>query len=69
MADVVDLEAWRPHLVLACDEGHAHVLPVALALDWAAGIREPDACCVRRIIVEWLACVRAGCVQHAVEDA
>jgi hypothetical protein len=71
-AEVIDLSEHRPHLVIDCtkDEGAiVHVVPVSLALDWASGkqpLPEPEV--IRRIITEWLACLHAGCVGHAIGD-
>lgn len=70
-AKVVELDRYRPHLVIAEDEpaGKVHVIPLQLALDWAAGKAPlPDAGILRRILVEWLACVRAELVETALHD-
>jgi hypothetical protein len=67
-AKVVSLDDQRPHLLIHTD-GKIHVVPVALALDWASGKQElPDADILRRIITEWLCCAKAGCIEHAIED-
>lgn len=46
-----------------------HVFPVDLALSWAEGkVPLPEDAILRRIVTEWLACVRSGCVTHAIEE-
>ena len=68
--DIIDLDAYRPHLMISCGQ-HVHVLPVRLMLDVASGRatpQEPFVCVLQRIVVEWLACVRAGVVPEAIAD-
>lgn len=68
-ADVLVLDDHRPHIVIAEDApaGKVHVVPLALALDWASGKKPlPEDGILRRIIVEWLACLRTGAVEPAL---
>lgn len=72
-AQVVALDAGRPHLTLDCtgQSGTVHVYPVRYFLDFIAGKAvEPLAEDVaRHIVLEWLCCMRAGCMQHAIAEA
>jgi len=66
IAQVVALDDYRPHLSVAVNNPDgtvtAHVIPVSLALEWAAGEKplpvgqdgKLDEALIRRIIVEWL---------------
>lgn len=57
-ADVVELDAYRPHATVSCDAGHVHVLPLAYLRDVAGGARAVaplPPCVARRILTEWLA--------------
>lgn len=71
MGQLVELDDHRPHLTMACDAGHVHVLPVALVLDIAHADQPidhlPD-CLYRKILGEWLVCLREGYVELAQGD-
>jgi hypothetical protein len=71
MADVVDLDARRPHLVICdADSPKVHVIPVAAARAWAEGTEPmPPPAILRTIVSEWLACVQAGSVASALFDS
>jgi hypothetical protein len=71
-AKVIDLDAHRPHLVIACstEPAHCHVVPVAYLLRLASGDRDIEPlpeCAAKRVLQEWLLCVQSRCVEHAHE--
>lgn len=71
-AEVIELDAHRPHLVITCSEEqvHCHVVPVAYLLRLAAGdttVEPLPTCAAKRVLQEWLLCVQTGCVEHSHE--
>lgn len=63
MGEVIEIDNHRPHLVIDAranalqgERPTVHVVPVALAIEWARGTKplpEPDI--LRHVITEWLA--------------
>jgi hypothetical protein len=56
MGNVVDLDEYRPHITLSCNDGHIHVIPVHLLDKIAAG--EPLAllpkCAIRALLYDYV---------------
>jgi hypothetical protein len=55
-AQIVELDEYRPHLVLECGEGHQHVFPLAWVHDLIAGkaVDPLEPCMQRTVLREWL---------------
>lgn len=51
---IVNLDEYRPHVVICTDDNVAHVIPQSIVEDWIKGISKPEGLIMRKIIEEWL---------------
>lgn len=53
--ELIQLDEWRPHVVVVCTCGDPHVVPVLYFERYAAGDVDPlPECVMRAIVADWL---------------